>query len=156
MVLTASISACSTITPSPQNAAAPGEAQTISINDGQSLSPLPDAALPQKSCGMILWTLDAQRPTPVFRFVAGGEAEIMLGAQKIMLSRIDYGGASGFGVYESQTFTSGDLTVSVNAQFGPGFDGGAYLERGLIKVEVMDGWSIIAPAAGIAGCRSGK
>jgi hypothetical protein len=39
-------------------------------------------------------------------------------------------------------------------RFSLGFDGGVYLERGLIVVEALDGWRTVAPSAGLAGCRS--
>jgi hypothetical protein len=121
----------------------------------QSLGSLVNSQLPNKSCGMILWTLDAERPSPVFRYVAGDGADIVVGQNLVRLSRVNFQGDSDFGVFESQTFESKDgLRVEVTSRFGSGFDGGAYLERGLIKVFAPEGWSIVAPAAGIAGCRS--
>lgn len=121
----------------------------------QGLRPLSDAALPDKSCGMILWTLEGVRPAAVFRFVSGKEAEINIAGQPVMLTRTEQDGAAGFGVFERQVFESEDgVTVEVSARFGLGFDGGAYLEKGLIKVRDDQGWSMVAPTAGIAGCKN--
>lgn len=132
----------------PAESVAPGE-------DGYALGALANARIPDKSCGMILWTLEAQRPSAVFRYVAGENAEIVLGKRIVVLARADYSGASGFGVFENQAFQSEDgVEVEIESRFGMGFDGGAYIERGLIKVRDSSGWSIVAPAAGIAGCRS--
>lgn len=121
----------------------------------QGLRPLDDSALPGKSCGMILWTLEGNRPAAVFRFVSGKEGEINIAGSPITLTRASYEGAAGFGVYERQTFKSGeDVLVEVSARFGLAFDGGAYLEHGLIKVRDAKGWSMVAPTAGIAGCKN--
>lgn len=121
---------------------------------GASLGSLPEAAIPAEACGMILWTLNAQRPTPVFRFISGKQGEINLSGQLMNLDLVDVSGVSGFGVFENQTFRSEDgLELETSAQFGVGFDGGAYLESGLIKLSDPSGWSVVTPAAGIAGCR---
>ncbi len=121
----------------------------------QTLGALQQASIPDKSCGMILWTLEAQRPSAIFRFVVGDGGEVVLGGHTVSLTRVDYDGASGFGVFENQQFRNEDgVEVEIVSRFGLGFDGGAYIERGLIKVRDASGWSIVAPAAGIAGCRS--
>ena len=120
----------------------------------RTLRPLPGAAIPDGGCGMVLWTLESQRPVPVFHYVAGGTALINLENTVVELQRLDYQGAGGYGVFESQKFSdNGQISVEVKAQFGLEFEGGAYLERGVLKVADTDGWSIVAPAAGIAGCR---
>ena len=120
-----------------------------------ALGPLANASLPAGECGMILWTLDESRPAPVFRYIAGKNAEIAIAGRTISLARIEGSGATGFGVFERQTFSGPDgLTVKVESRFSLGFDGGSYLERGLVSVTSPDGWKAVSPAAGIAGCRS--
>lgn len=155
------ISACSSLgSNNDENLASAGETDDdaeadANSEDIQALGALAATELPDRSCGMILWTLDAQRPSPVFRYVAGKKAEVVVGNRPVELVRVAGSGVSGFGVYESQEFESEDgLRVEVTNQFGVGFDGGAYLERGLVKVHSPEGWSVVAPAAGIAGCRS--
>ncbi|WP_428409177.1 hypothetical protein [Hyphococcus sp.] len=121
----------------------------------QGLRPLTDAALPGKACGMVLWTLEGARPAAVFRFVSDKKAEINIAGKPVTLTRSAYDGAAGFGIFERQTFTSEEgVTVDVSARFGLGFEGGAYLENGLIKVRDANGWSMVAPTAGIAGCKN--
>jgi len=115
---------------------------------------LPDAALPKGGCGMILWTLDVERPIPVFRSVSQKGAEIVIDGALQNLKLVEADGDAGFGIYESQTFSGDGLTVSVRVRFGLGFDGGTYLERGLVSIEKPDGWKAVIPAAGIAGCRA--
>ncbi len=154
-------SACSTLGLSKNDqhrAAAPEQSEETLIAasaDGQTLGALTETQLPDRSCGMILWTLDANRPSPVFRYVSGKEAEIVINDMPIAFTRVGGRGDSGFGIYQYQEFESETgLRLEVSSQFGAEFDGGSYLEQGLVKVHAPDGWSIVAPAAGIAGCRS--
>ena len=155
------VSACSTLGLSKDkttNASTPVQSEdtVIAANaDGQTLGALTETQLPDRSCGMILWTLDANRPSPVFRFVSGKDAEIVINDVTINFARVSGAGDSGFGIYQYQEFESETgLRLEVSSEFGAEFDGGSYLEQGLVKVHAPEGWSIVAPAAGIAGCRS--
>jgi hypothetical protein len=103
---------------------------------------------------MILWTLDAERPIPVFRATANKGGEISLDGATRKLELTGTSGAAAFGVFEEQTFAADGISATVKVTFGLGFDGGAYLERGLISIERPDGWRTVVPAAGVAGCRS--
>lgn len=135
--------------------ASPPSTETAPAEEGAILGGLADASLPAGACGMVLWTLDAQRPVPVFRFVAGKEGELVVNGAAVSVKRVRADGASSYGVYEEQSFLADDgLRVEVGVRFSLGFDGGSYLERGLIRVESSDGWSTVAPSAGLAGCRS--
>lgn len=154
LALTA-LAGCQTLGGSAPLASIDNETATTQIGHIDRLEPLTDAQLPERQCGMILWTLDAQRPSPIFRFVSEQDAQIAVGGKTINLQRVGFDGQSGFGVFENQTFTSVEgVNVDVEAQFGLSFDGGVYLERGIVKVTGADGWSVVSPAAGIAGCRS--
>ena len=142
--------------------ASAGKTKDATVNKGAPSSPgasvtagaLPDAALPKGGCGMILWTLDIERPIPVFRAVSEKGAEIVVDGKLQQLALAEADGGAGFGVYETQKFTGEGLTVSVRVRFGLGFEGGSYLERGLVSIEKADGWKTVIPAAGIAGCRA--
>lgn len=124
-------------------------------SDRQGLQPLSNAALPESECGMVLWTLEGNRPAAVFQFISGKQARINVAGRPVTLTRADYSGASGYGVFERQQFESGEgVVVEVTARFGLEFAGGAYLEQGLIKVRDAEGWSMVSPTAGIAGCRN--
>lgn len=141
--------------PDAVNAAPDSEAAGQAAGEALVLEPLAESALPPGECGMVLWTLDENRPTPIFRYVAGKQAEIALDGARVKLARTDQSGASGFGVFERQEFSAADgMKVAVEAKFSLGFDGGSYLERGLVTVETPGGWRTVAPAAGLAGCRS--
>ena len=120
----------------------------------QGLRPIGDARIPSNQCGMVLWTLEGARPAAVFQFVAGKEAQVNIAGRPVRLALKEFSGASGFGVFERQRFESEDgVVVDVTARFGLEFKDGAYLEQGLIKVSDSAGWSMVSPAAGIAGCR---
>lgn len=129
-----------------------GSPSTAAVSE--TAGALPDAALPRGSCGMILWTLDAERPIPVFRAVSQKGAEINVDGAVRKLALTEFSGGAGFGVFETQTFSGDGLTVTVRVRFALGFEGGAYLERGLVNIEKLDGWKAVIPAAGIAGCRA--
>lgn len=139
-----------------------GKSKDAAVNKGSptlagatvTAGALPDAALPKGGCGMILWTLDIERPVPVFRAVSQEGAEIVIDGVLRQLQLAEADGGSGFGVYESQKFSGEGVTVSVRVRFGLGFEGGSYLERGLVSIEKADGWKTVIPAAGIAGCRA--
>lgn len=134
--------------------ASPNAPAVIDSESGVVLGAVADAQIPAGKCGMILWTLDAQRPQPVLRFVAGEQGNISIGGAPAVLTLTGASGAAGFGVYEDQSFESpAGVKVEVKVQFGQGFDGGAYLHRGLITVEQPGGWRSVTPAAGLAGCR---
>ncbi len=124
-------------------------------DDGSfALTALSDAALPAGKCGMILWTLDANSPARILRYVSGETAVIAVNGTPVTLSLAETSGGSNYGVFERQVFVGGaGYDANVEIHFGLGFDGGAYLERGLITVRSSSGWEIVAPAAGIAGCR---
>lgn len=130
---------------------------TVQLADDGSfaLTQIASAALPAGKCGMILWTLDANSPAPIMRYVSGESALIAVNGAPVDLTLAQTSGGGNYGVFERQVFVGGagyDAVVDVN--FGLGFDGGTYLERGLITVTSTSGWEIVAPAAGIAGCRS--
>ncbi len=119
-----------------------------------ALTALSEAALPAGKCGMILWTLDANAPTRILRYVSGENAVIAVNGTPVTLSLAETAGGSNYGVFERQIFVGGaGYDASVDIHFGLGFDGGAYLERGLVTVRSSSGWEVVAPAAGIAGCR---
>lgn len=147
---------CASSEREPSKAAAPAApARAAPGGEGASVSGLAESAIPKSGCGMVLWTLDEERPTPIFRYIVGKSAEMVLNGKQVKLALTEATGSGGFGVFESQRFTAdGGMTVDVQSRFSLGFDGGAYLERGVISVMTADGWKTVVPAAGLAGCRS--
>lgn len=146
--------------PAPQSQIA-GDAPSLSRPEpgapagGVVLGKLANPTLPAGACGMLIWMLDGDSPTPVFRYVSGAAAQISVSGRMIELARIETIGASNFGVYETQRFTSGaGLTLKIDVEFGTPFEGGAWLQNGLVAIESEDGWRSVAPVAGVAGCRA--
>lgn len=135
--------------------APPPDAQSSAAVEGEfTVNALADAAIPKGECGMILWALETDRPAPIFRLVANKGGELVLDGDPVALSIVDTAGASGFGVFEDQVLAGPGVKATVKVRFGLGFDGGSYLERGLLTVESANGWRSVIPAAGIAGCRA--
>ncbi len=147
--------ACASLQKQPAVARAAPASQASDINGNIVLTAIEKPQIDSGECGVLLWTLDADRPAPVLKFIVGHEGEIALEGKAQSLTLVKASGASGFGVYEELEFVGGEgAVVSVSMQFGQGFDGGAYLQRGIITVENAAGWRSVTPAAGIAGCRS--
>lgn len=122
---------------------------------GIVLGKLSNASLPAGSCGMLIWMMDGDAPTPVFRYVTGAAGQITVSGKTVELARIETEGASNFGVHEHQKFTSGaGMTVDLRVEFGTPFEGGLWLQNGLVAIESVDGWRTVAPVAGVAGCRA--
>ncbi|MEO1251886.1 MAG: hypothetical protein AAFW81_06030 [Pseudomonadota bacterium] len=141
---------CAATGPAAKDASAP----TLSDDGSFALTRVAESALPAGKCGMILWTLDERAPVPIFRYVAGETALVSINGAAVDLTLAETRGGGDYGVFEEQVFVGGagyDARVVVN--FGLGFEGGTYLERGVITVRSDTGWEIVAPTAGIAGCR---
>lgn len=149
------LSGCLTTTgsaPAKEVVIAPTEA--VSPEEELLLTRIAEPSLPKGECGMVLWTATGERASPVFRYVSEKRAEVSLNSRQLILTRSNFTGTSGFGVFEQQEFVSDDgVKVGITVTFGLGFDGGTYLERGLITVETPEGWKTVVPAAGLAGCR---
>jgi len=130
--------------------------ETASVEDGYILTRIAESSLPEGKCGMVLWTLEQERPEPIFRYVVGETGSLSINGEPVELKRLQAEGARAFGIAEAQSFTdaTAQLQVTVVSQIGLGFDGGAYLERGLITIDNQQGWRTITPTAGITGCRS--
>ena len=133
-----------------------GTGQVFTPGDGEALlfDAHPDAAIPPGKCGLVLWTLDDREPRPVFRHLVGDDADAMLDGARASFALVDAKGASRFGVSEHQVFEDQDgLQAVVRVSFGLGFEGGIYVQEGIITMLAPDGWRTVTPAAGLIGCR---
>jgi len=147
--------ACASVQKQPSVALAGPASQAKDVDGRIVLTAIEKPQIDSGECGVLLWTLDADRPVPILKFIVGHDGEIALEGKAQSLTLVKASGASGFGVYEELELVSAEgAAVSVSMQFGQGFDGGAYLQRGIITVENAAGWRSVTPAAGIAGCRS--
>lgn len=113
---------------------------------------LPDPALKKGECGMILWTLEEQQPAAILKVISDKGADIAINGAALRFAVTETSGAAGFGVFEEQTMAAPGYTATVRMRFGLGFDGGSYLERGLVTIESETGWRTVIPAVGVAGC----
>ncbi|MEL7486870.1 MAG: hypothetical protein AAGJ87_06615 [Pseudomonadota bacterium] len=149
----ATLSACAT-TPT-TDPAATATAPATPQEDGYVLTRIAEPALPPGECGIVLWTLERDRPAAVFKYLVDGEGAIAINGAPLKLTLVDGGGAGAFGVLERQRYVdeTGAFDVAVTVELGLEFNGGAYVERGLIAIEAADGWKTVTPVAGITGCR---
>ena len=152
---------CATTAPEPeivteQPARVPVDPQAATKAGTQfAMTSITQTTLPDGSCGMVLWTLDASRPIPVLRYVAGKSGEISIDNVTYDLTRVSVGGDIAFGVFPRQSFVGGEgIELGVDLQFGQGFDGGSYIQRGVITLNRPEGPTLVTPVAGIAGCRT--
>jgi hypothetical protein len=118
------------------------------------LGRIAQSAVPPGECGLVLWTLEAQQPMPILRQIAGKGAEVVIDGKAVTLPLASTSGDTAFGVSETARFEGEGMIASVVVRFGLGFEGGVYLERGVVTIDRPDGWRLVSPAAGIAGCRA--
>lgn len=119
------------------------------------ISPLAVSNLPAGKCGMLLWTLDAGKPVMIFRMVVREDAEMIINEVPTRLALASESGNQVFGVARELEYTGqAGMVVRVSVNFGQNFDGGTYLEKGLISLTNSEGWERVNPVAGLAGCRS--
>ncbi len=148
------VAGCTTIGTEPTPSEAESVTGALDPERKMILTAIEKPQIPEGECGMVLWTLDAERPMAVFRFVSGKAGEVVLDGISQRLTLQDRSGAAGYGVHEGLTFTGENaISLNVSVQFGSGFEGGSYVQRGLITAEDADGWRSVTPVAGIAGCR---
>ena len=122
--------------------------------EGYLLSGIADSSIPTGKCALVLWTLDERAPTPVLKFIVGEEGEATINGSPMELKLVGSGGVTRYGVAENQIYVAdGRLKVTVRFDFALGFEGGNYVENGLIAIEDKFGWRSVTPAAGLAGCR---
>lgn len=153
-------SACTTSGGVGGSGARPDDEAAEPATDGVRFGLLAENALPVGTCGMVLWTLDGRAPQAIFRYVSGKSGEAVLNGQPVAFDFVTGSGLARYGVSERAAFRPrpggayDGATLSVEVTFGLGFDGGHYLERGLLAVQTADGWRTVAPVAGLAGCRA--
>ena len=120
-----------------------------------SFDPLPAQALAPGQCSIYLWAAGDQQP----RFIAvayDNPAQMIArpNGRDRVLQRTDFSGDRVSGIFEQQTFSDGDLTLSLDVTFDesrPMRDGAA-VQRGLLRVRDSNDWETVVPVAGMAAC----
>lgn len=128
-------------------------------NDAPRIAELRNKNLEPGQCGMLLWTLEKGEPIMVFRNVAGRQAEMIIDGAPARLDLVEEEGERRYGVSSEQAYTleagtPGETRVKVSARFGTPFEGGVYVEQGVITLRNFFGWERVTPVAGLAGCRA--
>ncbi len=127
--------------------------------DAPKITALKNRNLASGQCGMLLWTLSAGSPILVFRNVEGQAAEMIVDGKVTRLELVEAKGERRYGVSAKQVFsidagTPGEMRVMIDASFGIPFEGGTYVEEGVITLRNFFGWERMTPVAGLVGCRA--
>lgn len=150
--------ACASTTQAPSPAPSDNSAMALRT-EAPDPGPLSGAGIPSGRCGMILWTRDGSRVSPIFRELDGIEATMRLEGNDVPLTLQSQHGELRLGIRANQLFTAqGEqhrgVTVETKLSWGQGFPGGTYVKGGTLSVSGADGWVRILPVAGIAGCKA--
>lgn len=143
-----------------QNAAPAAAAARYQVkNDAPKIAELKTRNLEPGECGMLLWTLANGEPVMVFRNVEGRQAEMIIDGAPARLDLVEEKGERRYGIAAEQAYTleagtPGETRVKVTASFGTPFEGGVYVEQGVITLRNFFGWERVTPVAGLAGCRA--
>lgn len=118
--------------------------------------PLEPQPMTPGACGLFLWAQTAQQPILVLAaFAPPAEARVKLRDREMILRRTTAEGEARHGHYETQTFSDGRLTLVVDVEFGAApMQGGARIDRGVIRVTDREGWQAIVPVGGLVGCEA--
>jgi len=140
-------------------ASVPAAAKYQVKDDAPKIAELKNKNLDPGQCGMLLWTLDKGEPVMVFRNVEGRRAEMIIDDAPARLELVEETGERRYGIAADQTYTleagtPGETRVKVSASFGTPFEGGVYVEQGVITLRNFFGWERVTPVAGLAGCRA--
>lgn len=127
--------------------------------DAPQITELKNRNLAPGQCGMLLWTASGGSPILVFRNLDGQSAEMIIDGETTRMDLVEASGAKRYGVSTNQLFTiepgtPGETRVSVEASFGIPFEGGNYVEEGIITLRNFFGWERVTPVAGLVGCRA--
>ncbi len=160
-LLLVGLSACQTTLPTFERQKAkaePVEAKPVSSTEAPDIQPISMSNLPEGECGMLLWAREADQPVLVFRSLQSGSASMVIEGEDVELTRLSATGESRYGMNERTIYqaalTEGTVEVTLNATFGVPFEGGAYVEQGLMTLTNQQGWERVTPVAGLVGCRA--
>lgn len=153
------LAACATAPDEEAGPAAQPAAKYQVKDDAPRIAELKKRNLEPGQCGMLLWTLSAGEPALVFRNVEGKAAEMIIDGKTARLVLASATGEQRYGISAKQEYTldegtPGETRVKIAATFGIPFEGGVYVEEGVITLRNFFGWERVTPVAGLAGCRA--
>lgn len=106
-------------------------------------------------CGLFLWGRSAQEPVLILAaFSIPTEARVRTNGRDRTLRRTAAEGQAAFGHFETQTFSDGRLTLTVDVTFDTSgrMRDGARVERGVIRTTDREGAEVIVPVGGMVAC----
>jgi len=135
----------------------PRSAPSNSVQAGRvRLEELRPQELPDGACGMFVWARGLEQP--IFILAAMSDpavARINARGVERRLVRSAFSGALAHGHFESQTYTDGRITLTLEVQFDPDrpIRDGAVIQRGILRLTDDDGWVGVVPIGGMVACQ---
>lgn len=116
------------------------------------LDELPPQPLAKGSCALFLWDRASQQRV-VMATAAPAQILVMRGGKPVLLSRSGATGTAVLGFAPHAEYGDGAGQIAIDITITPAEGGGGVVRDGAITVTTGDGSSIVAPVAGIIGCR---
>jgi hypothetical protein len=116
------------------------------------LGELPPQSLAKGGCALFLWDR-ASRQRVVMATAAPARIMVMRGGQPVLLGLSGSTGTPVLGFAPHASYGEGAAQITIDLAVLPAEGGGGIVRDGAITVTAGDGSSIVAPVAGIIGCR---
>jgi hypothetical protein len=119
------------------------------------LQSLPQQALSVGQCGMFVWS---KNENPVLMMVAydnPAEAVVRTDGRERRLERTAFDGERQHGHFETQTFSNGRITLTLEVRLTPqgNMRDGALIEAGVVRMRDRRGWETVVPVGGLLACQ---
>ncbi|MEM8988532.1 MAG: hypothetical protein AAGC95_17605 [Pseudomonadota bacterium] len=124
-------------------------------DEGFRLAELPPRQMAPGECGMFLWSLP---PQPRLVYFSGDDrrgAVMNIAGAEVRFARTEVSGDAFFQQYSEQSFVSPtEMRLDVSVALGEETASGLTLPSGALRLSQANGWEMVAPVTGIAGCRN--
>ena len=127
-------------------------AATAAPTSPLGLAELPPQNLAKGSCALFLWDR-ASKQRVVMATAAPARIMVMRGGQPVLLGLSGSTGTPVLGFAPHASYGEGAAQITIDVAILPAEGGGGIVRDGAIIVAAEDGSSIVAPVAGIIGCR---
>ena len=116
------------------------------------LGELPPQPLAKGSCALFLWDRASQQRVVMATF-APAQILVMRNGKAVLLPLAGTSGTAVAGFAPHTVYGDGAAQITLDITVTPAGDGGGVVRDGAISLTAADGSMIVAPVAGIIGCR---